>query len=168
MARLPWWRRAWPWLAATISGALLAVSYAPWDRGGLVWFSLIPLICAVWFGGGKRSLSLGYVTGVVFFTTTFHWLSALGELFQSPALFGLPLLLALYLALYPAAWAWFLARIAAPTDEARKFANSWSNLGTGIMAASAWTALEWTRGWFLSGFGWNGLGVALHRQLEMI
>ena len=29
-------------------------------------------------------------------------------------------------------------------------------------------ALEWVRGWMLSGFGWNGLAVALHRDLPMI
>ena len=115
----------------------MAVAYAPWNRGGLIWFALIPLICAVWFGGGKRSLSLGYLAGVVFFTTTFHWLSALGTLFQAPVLKGLPLLLGLYLALYPALWAWFLARIAAPTAAERTFPNSWRNLATGALAACA-------------------------------
>jgi apolipoprotein N-acyltransferase len=27
---------------------------------------------------------------------------------------------------------------------------------------------EWVRGWLFSGFGWNGLGVALHQNLAMI
>src|SRR5262249_16927403 len=31
-----------------------------------------------------------------------------------------------------------------------------------------WTALEWIRGWLFSGWGWNGLGVALHGMLPVI
>src|SRR5437660_506903 len=34
--------------------------------------------------------------------------------------------------------------------------------------ATAWTGLAWTRGWLFSGFGWNGLGVALHATWPMI
>lgn len=149
-------------LLPVVSGALLALSYAPWDFGGLIWFALTPLISAVWFGT-KRPFLTGYIAGLVFFTATFQWLHSLGELFETPALRGLPLLLGAYLALYPAAWAWFLVRMKPATWQ-----NSWHNLATGALAASTWTALEWVRGWMLSGFGWNGLGVALHRDLPMI
>jgi apolipoprotein N-acyltransferase len=150
------------WLGAAASSALLALCYAPWNFGGLVWFALAPLVAAIWFGA-KRPFLLGYIAGLAFFTVTFHWLHALAELFETPALYGLPLLLGAYLALYPAVWAWFLARITPAT-----WMNSWRNLATGALAASAWTALEWVRGWMLSGFGWNGLGVALHRDLPVI
>jgi apolipoprotein N-acyltransferase len=160
--------RLWPWLAAIVSGVLLAFCYAPWDQGGLVWLALTPLVSAVWFQNGRSNFGLGYVAGVIFFTITFHWLHALGELFHTPALRGLPLLLALYLALYPATWTWFLGRILAPGSADRRFSNSWRNLGMGALAACAWTGLEWVRGWMLSGFGWNGLGVALHGDLPMI
>lgn len=162
------WLNLWPWLAAMASGVLLAMCYAPWDKGGLVWFGLMPLIAAVWSGKSERPFRLGYVAGVVFFVLTFQWLNALGELFNTAVLRGLPLLLALYLALYPATWCWFLARVLAPERASRNFPDSWRNLGLGLLAASAWTALEWIRGWLLSGFGWNGLGVALHRDLPMI
>ena len=147
---------------------MLALCYAPWNKSGLIWFALTPIIAAVWFGKSRRPFALGYVAGTVYFAMTFHWLSSLGELFETPFLLGLPVLLALYLALYPAAWCWFLARILVPKDGDRLFPNSWRNLAFGALAACAWTALEWTRGWMLSGFGWNGLGVALHRDLPMI
>ena len=32
------------------------------------------------------------------------------------------------------------------------------------LGASAWVVQEWVRGWLFSGFGWNGLGVALHAR----
>lgn len=159
------WQQVWPWLAATVSGVLLALCYAPFDLSWLVWFALIPLLSAIWISplGGWRSLGLGYVTGLVFFTATFHWLRELAPLFEAPLLLGLPLLLALYLGLYVGAWAWLLSRLAVD-----RISSAAGNLGCGILAASAWVALEWTRGWLLTGFGWNGLGVALHRDLPLI
>jgi apolipoprotein N-acyltransferase len=160
--------REWPWAAAVASGLLLALCYAPWNHRGLVWFALVPLIAAVWFGPARQAARLGWLAGLVFFSATFHWLAALGELYANPLLRGLPLLLGAYLALYPAVWAWLLARLVAPNPEARRFPKTWSNLGAGALAASAWTALEWVRGWLFGGFGWNGLGVALHADLPMI
>jgi apolipoprotein N-acyltransferase len=37
-----------------------------------------------------------------------------------------------------------------------------------FLAAAAWTTHEWIRGWLFSGFGWNGLGVALHARWPLI
>ena len=161
-------RRLWPWFAAIASGALLSCAYPPVDRGGLVWFSLTPLLAAIWVSGSRSPGLLGYVAGVVFFTLTFQWLGVLGTLFETPLLHGLPLLLALYLALYPAAWCWFLGKVLVPPGESRRFSDSWRNLAYGVAAASCWAILEWVRGWLFGGFGWNGLGVALHRDLPTI
>ncbi len=157
-----------------MSGALLALCFAPWDFAPLAWVALAPLICAVWFSRengkrpGLRAASLGYVAGLVFFTAVFYWLGALAPLFAEPWLYALPLLLALIFGCYFAFWTWFLARILAPVPERRMFRNSWSNLATGALAATAWIAQEWVRGWLFSGFGWNDLGVALHADLPMI
>lgn len=157
----------WPWFAAVASGVLLALCFVPWDLGGLVWLALMPLACVALLAP-RRTFLLGWIAGTIFFTATFQWLHALGELFQAPPLLGLPLLLGAFLALYPALWTWIVARWVAPALQARGFTNSWSNLAAGALSASIWTALEWTRGWFLSGFGWNGLGVALHNDLPII
>lgn len=170
----PWTFRLWPWLAAAASGALLALCFAPWKITPLVWVALAPLICAIWFSPeparrpGLRAALLGYVAGLVFFTAVFYWLGALAPLFEQPWLYTLPLLLALIFGFYFAFWAWFLARILAPDPEQRMFRNSWSNLSTGALAATAWITHEWVRGWLFSGFGWNNLGVALHADLPLI
>jgi apolipoprotein N-acyltransferase len=37
-----------------------------------------------------------------------------------------------------------------------------------LLLAAAWTTLEWLRGWVFSGFGWNGLGVALHANWPLV
>ncbi len=167
------------------SGVLLVFCFPPSDIGGFAFIALFPLLMAVWIpqGGKRRGLvhfGLGYVTGLVFFATTFRWLSELAPLFESPVLNGLPLLFAAYLALFPATWAWLAGWIAGahfrpvpPQDPLLPFERpvlllSTRNLGISIFCAAAWVALEWTRGWLISGFGWNALGVALHSELALI
>ena len=114
-----------------------------------------------------RPAALGYLSGLAFFTTTFSWLGELAPLFGNSWLRLLPLLLALYMGLYFAFWAWFLAWLL-PRRDARQFIHSGRNLAIGALGASAWVAQEWVRGWLFTGFGWNALGVALHRDLAMI
>src|SRR5207237_784190 len=159
----------WPWLAAILSGLLCVLCFPPFDQGWFCWFALAPLIAAVWFSGENskcrwlRNLLLGYLAGAVFFTATFSWLGSLGVLYQNFWLRGLSLLLAVYLGVYFAFWSWFVGLIAP-----RNFLASWRNLLLAFLAASAWTAHEWIRGWLFGGFGWNGLGVALHANWPII
>jgi apolipoprotein N-acyltransferase len=145
-----------------------------------------------------RNLLLGYVAGVVFITVAFSWLGALGTLYGNLFLRGLPLLLALYFGIYFALWSWFAgllrpvetavsaADAEQPTktkwhemlEQAGKSARSpapavpWlrstTNLRLAFLLASAWVSLEWIRGWLFSGWGWNGLGVALHANWPII
>ena len=118
--------RLWPWLAAIASGLLGAACFPPFNQDWLAWIALTPLIAATWFSGKSargpwlRNLLLGYVSGLVFFTTGFSWLGSLGILFDNVWLCGLPLLLSLYLALHWAFWGWFVSFIAP-----RGFTTSW-------------------------------------------
>ena len=159
----------WPWLAAICSGLLCTLCFPPFDQSWFCWFALAPLIAAVWFSGENskrrwlRNLLLGYLAGIVFFTATFSWLGSLGVLFLNFWLRGLSLLLAVYLGAYFAFWGWFIGLIAS-----RNFLASWRNLLMAFLAASAWTAHEWVRGWLFGGFGWNGLGVSLHSTWPLI
>jgi apolipoprotein N-acyltransferase len=159
----------WPWLAAIASGLLVTACFPPFDQSWLCWIALTPLIVAIWFSGKDsrrrwlRNLLLGYLAGIVFFTCTFSWLGALGDLYQSFFLHGLSLLLSIYLALHFAFFSWFIGWI-----KPGAFITSWRNLLVAFLAASAWVTHEWTRGWLFSGFGWNGLGVALHAEWPMI
>jgi apolipoprotein N-acyltransferase len=160
---------SWPWLAAISSGLLCAACFPPLAQSWLCWFALTPLIAATWFSGKNskrpwlRNLLLGYVAGLVFFTATFSWLGSLGILFENVWLRGLSLLLALYLALNFSFWSWFTGSVA-PAH----FLCSWRNLLTAFLSASAWCTHEWIRGWLFTGFGWNGLGVALHANWPLI
>jgi apolipoprotein N-acyltransferase len=162
-------KNSWPWIAAICSGLLCAGCFAPFDQAWLCWIALTPLIAAVWFSNENsrrrwlRNLLLGYVAGIVFFTITFGWLGALGDLYQSFFLRGLSFLLSIYLGLHFAFWAWFSGFLK-PTS----FVTSWRNLAVALAGACAWATHEWVRGWLFSGFGWNGLGVALHQSWPLI
>lgn len=162
-------KKSWPWLAAIASGLLEVGCFAPFDQNWLCWIALTPLIAAVWFSGENwkrwwlRNLLLGYLAGIVFFTGTFGWLGALGDLYQSFFLHGLSFLLSIYLGLHFAFWSWFIGLIRPQT-----FTASWRNLLTALLAAAAWATHEWVRGWLFGGFGWNGLGVALHQSWPLI
>src|SRR5437588_251039 len=54
---------------------------------------------------------------------------------------------------------------APPRSPWTKSAN---NLLLAFLLAAAWAAQEWLRGWVFSGWGWNGLGVALHANWPLV
>jgi apolipoprotein N-acyltransferase len=94
------------------------------------------------------------------------------------------------MAIYFAIWAWFcgllrprpgknrtdgskwgqmLAQARSATAPAQSsWTKSTNNLRLAFILAAAWTTLEWLRAWVFSGFGWNGLGVALHSNWPLI
>ncbi len=159
----------WPWLLAALSGILLALCYPPFDQEWLCWIALTPLISALWFGpaGGRwaalRRFGLGCVAGLAFFWASLYWLTEVTGLGW--------FILAFYLALYPGAWALFIATVARPRDSPTLNSpclRSWDNLRLALLGAAAWTAIEWVRGTLFTGFGWNALAVTLHRNIALI
>ncbi|MFT5882712.1 MAG: apolipoprotein N-acyltransferase [Crocinitomicaceae bacterium] len=165
---------------------------------GLVWVWPVPLMLALWLGGSEKKrkrfgFRVGALAGLAFWMINVKWLIAMGELPTVPvggAIFGW-LMLSLYLALYFGVWGALLAGIGNPwrkrnfrepsaiekkiaeRDEAPKkratgFKTSLRVLIFAVMHASLWVVLEWLRGWVMTGFGWNGLGVAFHEVPVMM
>lgn len=58
----------------------------------------------------------------------------------------------------------------APGSPARRspWLSSINNLRLAFLLAAAWVAQEWLRSIVFSGWGWNTLGTALHRQIVLI
>ena len=180
--------RAWPWLAAICSGLLYTSCFAPFNLTWFCWIALTPLIAAILFSGKEsrhpwlRNLALGYVTGLTFFWTALSWLTTVTILGW--------FVLQFYMAIYFALWAWFCGLLQ-PREATRQLsAGKWdqmlaearstaalprspwtkstNNLLLAFLLAAAWTTQEWLRGWVFSGWGWNGLGVALHDTWPLI
>jgi apolipoprotein N-acyltransferase len=178
-----------PTLLALLSGGLLVFAYPGWNFEPAVWLWLLPLLTVIWplqsNGSPIRAGRLGLLTGFAFFIPNLFWVrhssrvigGALDdrwigwghELLGFAAVLGL----SLYGAIYFALWAWFTHRFARPDPE-RLAQATWQestlhSLRCAILAAAAWTACEWLRGFvILGGFGWNGLGVALHKNLVLV
>lgn len=163
-------RRPWPWFCAVLSGLLLTLAYAPFNQSWVVWIGLTPVVAAILFGPRAerrpfpRWFLLGYVAGLVYFLGSLHWLTTVTV--------GGWAALSFYLALFPGVWAaltGIFARAACDVSGERPvWLSSRRNLLLAVFAAASWTGLEWLRGILFSGFGWNGLGVALHANVAMI
>ena len=179
----------WPWSAAILSGLLYAACFAPFNLTWFCWIALTPLIAAIWFSNTEsrhqwlRNLLLGYVAGLTFFWVVFFWLTTVTVL----GWFVLQFYMAIYFAIWawlcgllrprvnkrqaraPSKWGQMLARARSTAVPAQSpWTKSTSNLRLAFILAAAWTTLEWLRGWVFSGFGWNGLGVALHNKWPLI
>jgi apolipoprotein N-acyltransferase len=160
----------WPWLCSILTGALLTLCYPPFQLGGLCWFALTPLVCALWFSPPWkrrdifRPLLLGYTAGIIYMLGSLHWLITV-------TIAGW-IALCFYLGIYTALWSLFVSTVAKPRQPASEtrpiWLNSWNNLRVAALAAAGWTALEWLRGVIFTGFGWNSLGIALHQNLALI
>jgi apolipoprotein N-acyltransferase len=97
-----------------------------------------------------RALALGLTTGVVYFIGTVYWtsevLATFGGLATPVALFAM-LLLAAYLALFPAITAVLTARLITRAGA-----------GAIFFFPGAWVATEFFRGYLFGGFPWVPLG----------
>ncbi|MCB1089006.1 MAG: apolipoprotein N-acyltransferase, partial [Verrucomicrobiae bacterium] len=175
-----WIRRTWPWLAAALSGVLLGLCYPRWDVSELIWIWQVPLFAALWFAPApkqrwKRGMALGYVAGLAFFLINLSWLFELRKVAESVwAGIGAWLALPAYLAVYFGLWGAFTATVGrwVPGEVSKAkgdlFAPSLRVLRSAFLTGAAWCGLEWLRGIAFTGFGWNGLGVALHESLYLI
>lgn len=149
------------WAAAAAAGVLLSLAYPRWNLGGVVWLGLLPLLAVVWTVGGRRAgwrgFGLGWLAGAAFFGLNLSWLwtvTGLGAM-----------LLGAYLALFWGVWGAWAATGGNPWRGDRPApagGGQRTALRLAFANAAVWAGLEWLRGWLLTGFGWNGLGVAFH------
>lgn len=175
-------KKFWPEAAAILSGILLALCFPRWDLGNFVWFWQFPLLAALWFSKPKegkapwkRGFYLGYLAGLSFFVNSVNWITEVSKV-AGTIWAGVAALLTftLYLALYFGIFGAFAATVGswrpAPPEEGKKdlFGQSFSVLRAAFLNGAAWCGLEWLRGIAFTGFGWNGLGVALKDQLLLL
>ncbi len=149
-------------LAIIASGLMVAALVPPFSFATLAWICLIPLLISLWSLKGKhrakKGFLIGYLTGAIAFGIQVSWLATVSWLGA--------VVLAGYLALYFGAFGAFAATIGNPWHRKRPAVETpFHSLFTAFTHAAVFAGLEWFRGWFLTGFGWNGLGIAFHDTL---
>jgi apolipoprotein N-acyltransferase len=183
------WSRFRAAALAVVSGVTLHFAFPPWNYEVLAWVWLLPVLALLWplragAVGLRRPFGTGYLAGLAFFLPDVAWVRHSARVIHGaldhewigwgPELLGLAAMtgLAGFLALYFGLWTWFVARFASPRagrlSGGTAAESTIESLRCAGLAAAAWVGCEWLRGWVLTGFGWNGLGVALHRNTALI
>jgi apolipoprotein N-acyltransferase len=147
-------RKWWPYVAALVTGALSALSFAPANIWPLMFFAFAVLLGLLQRAETlKQALLVGWLFGLGQFVVGLNWI-ATAFTYQAamPAWLGwvAVVLLSLYLAVYPmlaAGVAWRIGR-----DHP---------LALAAALAGAWAITEWLRAGMFTGFAWNPVGVVL-------
>ncbi len=151
-----------PALGAAVLGAISALGFEPlslWPGTLLAVALLIGLLARADNAG--RAFLTGWLFGLTHFAVGNYWIAtAFTHQNEMPEWLGAiaVVLLSLYLAIYPAlatGAAWLLVKRFGP-DE-RLLPSPWF----GLALVPAWIVTEWMRGWVLTGFAWNPLGMVL-------
>lgn len=177
-------------LAPLLSGIILVFAFPGWNSNLAVWLWPFPLLAVLWpwrdvEGVKVKPFWRGYLAGLAFFIPNLAWVRhssrVIGGAYDNswvgwgPELLGFGAVIGLsgYCALYFGLWTWFTHRFARPNVKTLT-KDTWQasvmhSLWCAFLAAAAWVACEWLRSTTVfTGFGWNGLGVAMHRNLVLI
>lgn len=148
-----------PWVSASISGVLLALSFPKPGFSILAWIAFLPLLYAVRGKSPESSFKLGFLCGFVAYSGIFYWLNIVMTVYGKlplPISFCLTLFMAAYLALYLAV-----------AISLTRFAEDHS-VSPLITFPFLWVALEYARAHLLTGFPWASLGYTQYRTLPLI
>ncbi|MEN8772711.1 MAG: apolipoprotein N-acyltransferase [Akkermansiaceae bacterium] len=155
--------------AAVLSGVALAMSFAPFDQAWLVWGWMWLLIPLIWTVSTKRrrlkGFGLAWLAGMGFWIINLKWLGTV----TWPGAVALSAYLSVYFGIFGAFTAGAANPWRAKYESARtirdRVRQSLRSLGYAAVLAGFWCGLEWVRGWLMTGFGWNGLGVTFAKNL---
>jgi len=146
----------WPKLIALTLGAVSATGFAPLNLWPLTLLALAGWMALVAHSPrGWRTFGIGWAFGVGHFVVGMNWI-ATAFTYQAamPAWLGwvAVVLLALYLAVYPALAAWGAWLVGSRLKNV-------TIVSFVIAFAGFWIITEWLRSWAFTGFAWNPLAA---------
>ncbi len=145
---------------ALASGLLVTLSFPKYNCGFLAWIALAPVLAAVKNQPAARAFFFGWLSGFAAYCGMLFWIIPTYRAANVPLWLGILSLtgLSAYLALYFGAFTCLFSRAA----------KSFKPFYWLMFGAALWTALEWFRGFFLSGFPWGALGYSQWSYLPVI
>lgn len=146
-------------LLHTLATALLLAAAMPGRFGWwpLLFVALVPLMAFAVRECPGRSAVAGLLAGFVYHLCLLYWIVfVLGRYGGLPVWVSVPalMLLALYMASYPALFAWLLSLL---TGRGRAFPPT-----ALLLAPALWVGLDWLRSVLFTGFPWMDLGYGLY------
>jgi apolipoprotein N-acyltransferase len=136
----------WLWAAFAVGGGVVwGMCFAARPHSLVAWFGLAPLVVLL---ERRRAGRLAFLHGLAAWMTSLFWIVPTLETFgKVPFAAAVPLtgLLAAYLALFHAAFAWL----------GRPIWRRHGALASMLLLPSLWMALEWVRTYLGGGFPWN-------------
>ncbi|MBC7980351.1 MAG: apolipoprotein N-acyltransferase [Armatimonadetes bacterium] len=150
--------------AIIATGLMTAGLFPPYNFSWLAWICVLPMLIALWSIKGshraKKGFLIGFLAGALGFSIQLSWIGVVSWLGA--------ILLPLYLGFFWGIFGAFAASAGNPWQRKNGILETpLHSLITAFTHATIWAGLEWFRGWFLTGFGWNGLGVAFHDSLAI-
>jgi apolipoprotein N-acyltransferase len=140
-------------LLAFLLGAATTLCFAPFGLSLLQPLVLLPLLYVTLTVAPRDAAGHFFWYGFGLFLTGTYWIYISVHVFgNAPLWIALMLMigLALIIALLLSVAGWLMSRLAQ--------GESWLLL---LVAPAAWVAIEWLRGWILTGFPWMALGYGL-------
>lgn len=137
-----------------LTGGVLSLCYSPLEWSFLVWVAFIPLLFSLTVNDGTSAVRKGFAAGLAFWMPTIFWLTKVTFIGWFT--------LCCYCALYVVPFSWLAARVVG------KKGTFITNIGAMALLTLVWTGSEYIRSVFLTGFGWNPLGLALHGRLYLL
>ena len=147
---LPADRPALSRLIAFTLGCGMTLGFAPFGWSLLAPFLLLPLLFTCMTVSPRDAREHAFWFGLGMFLTGTYWIYISVHVYGNAALWIALLLmvgLSLIMALFLSAAGWLISRLS--------HGESWLLL---LVAPAAWVAIEWSRGWVLTGFPWLALG----------
>jgi apolipoprotein N-acyltransferase len=144
-------------LLAVLSGLLLTASFPPGYLSRVAWLAFIPLFKSLEGLSRRQAFASGFYFGLAHNLTLVYWVVFVMQHYGNiplAASLGILVLLAMYLALYPALFAFLLCSLRG------RFSS--------FKVAGLWVLLEFVRANVLTGFPWCLVGHSQYRDLPVI
>ncbi len=140
-------------LIALLAGAAVPLGFAPHGWFFAPWLAMTAWLLLALRLPAPRAAWHGWLFGFGLFSTGVYWVHVSIYRYGNaslPLALAVMLLLAAYLALYPALAAWLLASLRGRSRAVNLL----------LIAPAVWVATEWLRGWLFTGFPWLDLGYS--------
>jgi len=140
---------------ALLLGAMQVFAFSPFAQWWVLYPSFIGLFLLLQqvSKSNQRFFQVGFAFNLAMFLATIHWVYVSMDLFGGmPTIVSLLLivLLCAYLAIFPTLAIWAAQRLTFLSYSQRYL----------LVFPALWLVMDWTRGWFLTGFPWAYLGYS--------